>query len=60
VFNYATQGNIFGRMPDNEKCRLHLGLLDHLFGLLATDDGRRRRVFERWASSRERPFFRHE
>ncbi|MBI5478979.1 MAG: His-Xaa-Ser system radical SAM maturase HxsB [Deltaproteobacteria bacterium] len=61
VFNYTTQGNIFGRMPDNEKCRLHLGLMDHLFGLLASDDGLdRRRVFERWASSRERPFFRHE
>lgn len=60
VFNYATQGNIFGRMPDNEKCRLHTGVLDRLFGLLAQDDPGLRDIFGRWVEPRDRPFFAHE
>jgi radical SAM protein with 4Fe4S-binding SPASM domain len=61
VFNYSTQGNIFGRMPDNEKCKLHTGIMDHLFGLLARDDGTLKdQIFARWVESRDRPFFAHE
>jgi His-Xaa-Ser system radical SAM maturase HxsB len=61
VFNYSTQGNIFGRMPDNDKCKIHMGIMDHLFELLAGADQRvREEVFERWVESRERPFFAHE
>jgi uncharacterized protein len=60
VFNYATQGNIFGRMPDNEKCRLHMGILDYLFGLLASGDRKlREEILSRWVEVRERPFFTH-
>ena len=60
VFNYATQGNIFGRMPDNEKCRLHMGVLDDLFGRMAGQDAEAGAIFRRWATPRERPFFSHE
>lgn len=60
VFNYATQGNIFGRMPDNEKCRLHMGVLDDLFGRLAAADPDTDAIFRRWAIPRDRPFFSHE
>jgi uncharacterized protein len=60
VFNYATQGNIFGRMPENEKCRLHMGIMDHLFELLARGDERLGAIFSRWVESRDRPFFAHE
>lgn len=60
VFNYATQGNIFGRMADNEKCRLHMGVLDDLFGRMAAQDPEVGAIFRRWAVPRERPFFSHE
>lgn len=60
VYNYATQGNIFGRMPDNEKCRLHMGVLDDLFARLAGADEKLRDVFRQWVMPRERPFFSHE
>jgi His-Xaa-Ser system radical SAM maturase HxsB len=59
VFNYATQGNIFGRMPDNEKCRLHMGVMDRLFEILATDPKAKDEIFARWVETRERPFFVH-
>jgi His-Xaa-Ser system radical SAM maturase HxsB len=61
VFNYSTQGNIFGRMPDNQKCQIHMGVMDHLFELLASGgETIRDEVFGRWVESRERPFFMHE
>lgn len=60
VFNYATQKNIFGRMPDNEKCRLHMGLMDRLFEILATDPKVKDEVLARWVETRERPFFAHD
>jgi His-Xaa-Ser system radical SAM maturase HxsB len=60
VFNYATQGSIFGRMPENQKCKLHMGILDYLFGLLAKDDPQLRdEILGRWVEVRERPFFAH-
>jgi uncharacterized protein len=60
VFNYATQGNIFGRAPENERCRLHMGVLDDLFGRLGRGDGELDGVFRRWVEPRARPFFSHE
>ena len=60
VFNYATQGNLFGRVADNERCRLHRGVLDDLFGRLARQDADDAAVFQRWVEPRARPFFSHE
>jgi uncharacterized protein len=61
VFNYSTQGNIFGQMPDNAKCRIHMGVMDHLFELLGAGDERlREEVFARWTESRDRPYFVHD
>ena len=60
VYNYATQGNIFGRMADNEKCRLHMGVLDRLFGLVGSGDPGVDEIFQRWVEPRDRPFFAHE
>jgi uncharacterized protein len=60
VFNYATQGSIFGRMPENQKCKLHMGILDYLFGLLAKGDRQfREEILDRWIEVRDRPFFVH-
>jgi uncharacterized protein len=60
VYNYATQGNIFGRMPENEKCRLHRGILDRLFGLLGSSDPQLDAILARWVEPRNRPYFAHE
>ena len=60
VFNYATQRNIFGCMPDNERCRLHMGVMDRLFEILATDPKVRDGIFARWVETREQPFFAHD
>ncbi len=60
VYNYATQGNIFGRMPENEKCKLHMGVLDDLIGRLASADETDGAILRRWAIPRDRPFFSHE
>ncbi|HEY6104642.1 MAG TPA: hypothetical protein VIV59_01575, partial [Anaeromyxobacteraceae bacterium] len=59
VYSYATQGSIFGRAPDSERCRLHMGVLDDLFGRLARADAPLRTIFERWVLPRDRPFFSH-
>ncbi len=60
VFNYATQGNLFPRTPENEKCRLHMGILDHLFHLIAGNDPSLTPIFARWVEPRDRPYFAHE
>jgi His-Xaa-Ser system radical SAM maturase HxsB len=59
VFNYATQGNIFGRAPESEKCRLHMGVLDDLFRRLGREDPEEGAIFKRWVEPRERDFFSH-
>ncbi len=59
VFNYKTQGNIFGRVPESEKCRLHKGVLEDLFTRLAREDPEEGAIFQRWVEPRERTFFSH-
>jgi His-Xaa-Ser system radical SAM maturase HxsB len=60
VFNYATQGSIFGRAADNERCRLHMGVLDDLFGRLGRGDRELGDVLRRWVEPRPRPYFTHQ
>ncbi len=52
VYNYETQGSIWGQMPSNYRCRLMMGALDHLFGLLR--DPKSRGVLEKWAGNGEK------
>lgn len=59
VFSYATQGNIFGRAPESEKCRLHMGVLDDLFRRIAGQSPGDEAIFRRWVEPREREFFSH-
>lgn len=35
VYNYETQGSLWGDMPANERCALSMGMFDALFALLA-------------------------
>jgi His-Xaa-Ser system radical SAM maturase HxsB len=57
VYNYGTQGNIFGLMPSNQKCLMHMAIMDRLFTLLRDGGPQVRRVFERWTTVRERPYY---
>ncbi len=54
VYDYVTQGDLFGHRPTNDRCALHLLALDHLFDILATEDEEVRRVFQRWTINRPR------
>ncbi len=44
LYNYASEGDVFSRGV-NDRCRIHKGIFDLLFGLL---QGSERQVFERW------------
>lgn len=38
VYNYVAQNNIFGKQPENYKCKINKGILDHIFYLLRYDE----------------------
>jgi len=48
VQNYALYGNIFPPLKSTEKCKLHQGILDYLFGKL--ENKVIRGIFEKWLS----------
>lgn len=52
VCNYVEQGDIFGKMPENRRCRIYMGVLDYLFERLA--DREARAVFDRWLAADNR------
>jgi radical SAM protein with 4Fe4S-binding SPASM domain len=31
LYNYVTQGSIFGQMPTNERCKIYCGIQDAIF-----------------------------
>lgn len=57
VYNYTEQGSIFARMPQNEKCKIHMGIMDHLFRVLKDGDEQTRAILERWTQVKERTAF---
>jgi His-Xaa-Ser system radical SAM maturase HxsB len=52
VANHASQGSVWGRMPENTWCRTIMGVFDVLFEKLA--DPRDRKVLEGWLEFRDR------
>jgi radical SAM protein with 4Fe4S-binding SPASM domain len=54
VYNYVSQGDFFGQRPTNERCRMNMFALDHLFDILDTRDESVRKVLERWTIQRPR------
>jgi His-Xaa-Ser system radical SAM maturase HxsB len=46
VHCYAEHGDIMGRMPSNTLCKIHMGIMDHLFEKL--DDAKNERIFRKW------------
>jgi radical SAM protein with 4Fe4S-binding SPASM domain len=48
VFNFETQGSLWGQMPSNGRCRTYMGIFDYLFEKLR--DPKARSVFESWVA----------
>lgn len=46
IYNYIEQGNIFGQMPNNDKCKINMAILDYLFEKMK--DQKVKKVFEKW------------
>jgi radical SAM protein with 4Fe4S-binding SPASM domain len=53
VYNYSTQGDIYGRMHSNLRCHTHMGVLDYLFEKMR--DPKVKEVFERWVAKAGKP-----
>lgn len=49
VLNYVGEGDIYGRMPQNSRCRINKGILDILFKRLR--DKRSLKVFQDWVDA---------
>ncbi len=52
VHNHATQGSLWGRMPDNRWCATIMGVFDEIFKRL--DDPGKRAVLETWLEYKDR------
>lgn len=59
VFNYAEEGNIFPTTPTNERCKINMGILDHLFLILKDRRDEIDRIFRRWIEVKQRPAYIH-
>ena len=46
IYNYAEQGNIFGQMPTNERCKINKAMISFLFEKL--QNPKIREIFEKW------------
>jgi uncharacterized protein len=46
IYNHTQQGNIFGQMPTNDRCKISKGILDYLF--VKMRDKKAKVIFEKW------------
>lgn len=46
VYNYSEQGNIFGQMPTNGRCKINKAIFDYLFEKM--QDEKVKKIFEEW------------
>ncbi|OGS07504.1 MAG: His-Xaa-Ser system radical SAM maturase HxsB [Elusimicrobia bacterium RIFOXYA12_FULL_51_18] len=49
VYNYQTQGSLWGDMPGNGRCRILKGIFETVFGFLK--DTKTKEVFRKWLNS---------
>lgn len=49
IYNYATQGNIFGQMATSDRCRVSKGIMEIIFNKLAVPANRK--ILKKWADS---------
>lgn len=60
VYNYSEQGNIFPQNPTNDRCKIYMGVQDHLFSYLMREDPKINEVFRRWVEVKPRPGYLHD
>ena len=53
IYNYVEQGDLFGKMPASDWCRISMGICDHLFARLAADP-ELSTLLARWTIERDR------
>src|SRR5258708_3911295 len=54
IYNYVEQGDLFGKMPGSDWCKVSMGICDHLFGRLAREGEPLRKLLERWTPATDR------
>ncbi|MBI4567953.1 MAG: His-Xaa-Ser system radical SAM maturase HxsB, partial [Planctomycetes bacterium] len=59
VYNYAAQGQIFGRQLENDRCRVHMAVCDWLFSHLVSNADEVLPIFTRWAQRKPQREFLH-
>jgi His-Xaa-Ser system radical SAM maturase HxsB len=52
VFNYATQGDIFGDRPSSSFCHRNMEIIKHLFEMISSADAELMRIFLAWVQTR--------
>lgn len=52
VYNYVVQGDLVARMPENDRCKIQMGMLDYLF--LKLRDPEINKLLSRWIETRDR------
>lgn len=48
------QGDLFALQPDNDRCKVQMGIQDYLFELLRDGGDDMRRLLDRWTIERDR------
>ena len=52
IYNYVEEGNIFSQMPNNDKCKINMAILDYLFDKLR--DPKVKKIFKKWVVKNRR------
>ena len=48
VVNYALEGSLFSSLPNQDRCRIYRGMLDHLMGYLLENRGEDMDILRSW------------
>jgi len=49
IYNYSVQGNLFGQMPSNDRCKINMAIFEHLFKRM--EDEEVKAIFYNWVIS---------
>jgi len=50
IYNYSEYGNIFAQLPNNERCKLTMGVMDYLFAKM--QDKKVKKIFRSWVEDK--------
>jgi sulfatase maturation enzyme AslB (radical SAM superfamily) len=54
IYNYIEQGDLFGKMPGSDWCRISMGICDYLFGRMANEGDNLKAILSRWTQDKDR------